>query len=145
MKVLIFLSTILLLGVRLEAQEYLSFIMVDDTITESADHIMYHENHIYTMSLTRCQPNAQSCALLRKFDLNLNPIWSHYFPQTTKSNENGINILNDSTLIIVGRNNSLNQKQAFYHHIISTNGEVLGFIEHQLPYESNITLGSQEV
>jgi len=94
------------------------------------------------MSSTRCQPDAQSCSLLRKFDLNLNPIWSLYFPQTRKSNENGISILNDSTLVIVGRNNSQSIEQAFYHHKVTTEGLILDFVEHPLPYDLNITYGN---
>lgn len=116
--------------------------MIDNTISEGGDDIVYFNDYIYTMSLTRCQPNAQSCALLRKFDRDFNPLWSLYFPQTRKANENGINVLNDTTLVIVGRNNTLNYQQAFYHHTVSTDGQILDFIEHPLPYESNINLGS---
>lgn len=123
-------------------QDYKSYVVVDDTISESGDNIVYHRDYIYTMSLTACQPDAQSCAQLRKFDRNLNEQWTLYFPNTRKSNEHSINILNDSILIISGRNNSQNQQQAFYHHVVSTDGHVLDFVEHALPYESNIIYGS---
>lgn len=124
------------------AQEYKSYVVVDDTISESGDNIVHLNGDLYTMSLTGCQPDAQSCAQLRKFDQNLNQQWTLYFPNTRKSNEHSINILNDSTLIIAGRNNSQNQQQAFYHHVVSTDGHVLNFVEHSLPYESNIIYGS---
>ncbi len=142
MKLLLFVTSFILVCFNLTGQEYKSFVMIDDTITEGGHDIVYFDDYFYTMSLTKCQPDAQSCALLRKFDRNLDLLWALYFPQTRKSNENGINILNDSTLIIVGRNNTLNDQQAFYHHTVNTDGQILDFIEHPLPYESNITLGS---
>jgi hypothetical protein len=123
-------------------QEYGSYVLENDTITEGGDDLLFHNEYIYTISLTRCQPDAQSCTQLRKFDSDFNLMWSMYFPSLRKANENGLHVLNDSTLLLAGRNNSINPTQAFYHYVIHISGEIVSMKSHELPYESNINLGN---
>ena len=124
------------------SQGYGSYVLENDTLTESGDDILVTSDAIFAMSFTRCQPNAQICGRVYKFDMDFNFLWSLDLPLINISNENSLQLYNDSTLITVGRNNSVDQNEGFYHYLVNTDGEIIDFIFHSLPYELNIAYGS---
>lgn len=142
MRKLTIIISLLLLYFCCISQGYGSYVFENDTLAESGNDLLLTSHAVYTMSLTRCQPNAQSCGRINKFDLNLDFIWSLDLPDFIIANENSLHLINDSILIAVGRKNMVDQEEGFYHYTLNTDGEIINFTTHPLPYESNFNYGS---
>ena len=142
MRKLTIIISLLLLYFCCISQGYGSYVFENDTLAESGNDLLLTPHSVYTKSLTRCQPSAQACGRVHKFDTDINFMWSLDLPLFNIGNEHSMHLLNDSTIIAVGRNNMSDQDEGFYHYVVNTEGEIIDFIAHQLPYESNINYGS---
>jgi len=139
----IIIVIILIAGGRysLISQDTWSIIIENDTLTEQGHGVLEFQDDLYILSRTRCQPFAQSCAELRKYDIYGNIIWNFQMPEITPSNQNMILNYKDN-IIISGRKNLLNDPQRYSFYEIDSSGSILDLKHLILPYESNFNYGS---
>jgi hypothetical protein len=123
------------------SQDTWQVIIENDTLTEVGREVLQIETDLYVANRTRCQPDAQSCVKLLKYDRYGKLIWEAEMPSIKMGNDNVMH-LHNSSIIITGRSNdgAIPLKYGFYE--IDTSGTILDFTEIILPYESNFNYGS---
>ena len=139
----IFIIILLMTGIieLVYTQDTWSTIVENDTLTEQGHGIIEYGNKLYVLSRTRCQPNAQACAEVRKLNFAGEVIWNLQMPELTPSNQNMISIHNNN-LIITGRRNQLEDPERYSFYEIDPSGSILNLTHINLPYESNFNYGS---
>lgn len=139
----LFLVFLIWIGIcnMITAQDTWSNIIKNDTLTEQGHGAYEFGGNLYIVSRTRCQPHAQTCAELRKYDMLGNIIWNVQMPTITPSNQNMISSYKEN-LIITGRRNWIDDPQRHSFYEIDTAGNILNLTHMNLPYQSNFNYGS---
>jgi len=139
----IIIVIILVVGGRysLISQDTWSIIIGNDTLTEVAREVAEIDGSLYVINRTRCQPDAQSCGVLLKYDQKGNFIQEAKMPFVKIGNDNIIHQYKEN-IIVTGRSNDGEIPLRYGFYEIDTMGNILDFTDINLPYESNFNYGS---
>jgi hypothetical protein len=138
---LLILAISILIKLNINAQSTWQYIIENDTLAEAGQDVLELDDYLYLASSSRCQPNAQSCVMVRKFSKNGTIIWKSEFPDLRHSNENLIQNYKGN-LILTGRKNEISDPQRHSFYEVDTAGNILDLTHINLPFESNLNYGS---